>query len=788
MVLLAGVVTSAILAVFYGSTTDGVTGGAYLIASVLWGLILFMLARRRNVATCARLTCVVFFLLMSASLIRLGGVQSPLFSQTLLLPMAASILLGMRDGWFWVFVTCMIPLGFLAADRAGWSPVHRIDPDLEIYVFVAMSIAAQIIVGFLASIWVLIPRTLEGQIQTSAEKLAQASGQVDLLLALANSSNRSRNLGQAAVQCCRLVARKMDWQVGHAWVRSEEKSKGLVSLREWHMEEAARYRLFREITEDLDPQDRDCLPARVAAARRPLVFPDLKTGLCPARLLPAQAAGLCSGIAFPVIQDEEVCAVIELFSRNRILENDLPIDVLENMGTQLARVAERDRARSDIEWMAYHDSLTRLPNRRAFEEMLVNFLEGEAPDTAVLLFLDVNKFKDVNDAFGHHVGDELLWEVANRVTRSVRAADGVFRPIDSKGAVSRYAGDEFTVLIQGVRDDQVVERIVQRLLNEVEKPLSIAGEDIVVSASVGIARYPDDAENAEDLLQAADAAMYDAKEVGGGAFRFFDPGRHARGAERLAKEREVRRAIVEHEIVLFYQPLFRTEDRELVGAEALVRWDHPERGLLSPMEFIPLAEESGLIVELGQRIVEMACAQSVRWNRDRASPVRISVNISARQFDIEFVDWLEGALERTGCAPSWLELEVTESAILGDHATTEESFLRIKEIGLSLALDDFGTGYSSLSHLQKVPLSRLKIDRSFVRNLPDDLRDGQISSGIIQIAHSLGLEVVAEGVESEEQVAFLRANHCDVLQGFLLGRPEPAEQFGKRLRGEVAPG
>jgi diguanylate cyclase (GGDEF)-like protein len=448
------------------------------------------------------------------------------------------------------------------------------------------------------------------------------------------------------------------------------------------------------------------------------------------------------------------------------------------LSQRVRRIIEANQAEKRIRHLAYNDLLTGLPNRALFMDQLGRRIEQArvAGDAVAVLFLDLDRFKNVNDTLGHDVGDRLLVAVAQRIRRSVRNAD----------CVARLGGDEFTVVLADVATPNAAITAAQNICRALSTPFQIDGHDIFVTTSVGISMYPHDATDVGTLLKHADTAMYRAKKTNTG-FQFFEASMEHSISEHVRMENDLRHAIDRNELEVFYQPQARVETGEIIGAEALVRWRHPTRGMVSPAEFIPLAEETGLINPVGEWVLRTACAQMQKW-AEAGMPMRIAVNLSVKQLlQKNFADTVEAALKDTGLAPSLLELEITESTLMENAQDTLEALHRLRGLGVRLAIDDFGTGYSSLSYLKRFPVDIIKIDRSFVRDVPHDADDAAIVTGIIALAHSLRLDVVAEGVEMESQLRFLREHACDLLQGYYLSQPIPGEQFERELLSKKYP-
>jgi len=388
-----------------------------------------------------------------------------------------------------------------------------------------------------------------------------------------------------------------------------------------------------------------------------------------------------------------------------------------------------------------------------------------------VLMLGLDQFKKVNDSLGHAAGDELLKRVGERLAQSMRETD----------VVARIGGDVFAVLVPEVRQADALARVASKLLQVLVAPIHLEGTDVFVTASVGAALYPNDGQSAETLLQHADSALSHAKARGRNNVQFYSPQLTAQASQRLTLESELRRGMERRELLLHYQPKFELGTQRLVGAEALMRWCQPQRGMVSPMSFIPLAEETGLIVRMGTWALHEACAAVVAWNAQRAEPLKIAVNLSARQFAecARLVETVQGALTGTGCRPQWLELEITESLLLEASDGVQHTLEALVAMGITIAIDDFGTGYSALGYLTRLPVQTLKIDRSFVSELPHNGRSAELVKAIISVGRSLHMELVAEGVETPEQAAYLQSAGCHLAQGYLFGRPVEMAAFDK---------
>lgn len=437
-------------------------------------------------------------------------------------------------------------------------------------------------------------------------------------------------------------------------------------------------------------------------------------------------------------------------------------------------VTERNRYEEQITVHAYYDSLTGLPNRLQFVRELAKTLSQAKKNGNLLavLFLDLDRFKNINDTLGHTFGDQLLCAVAIRLKSCVTQGD----------IVARLAGDEFTVLLPSITRVQEAVDVAQRIIDSFAKPFMIQGYEMFITTSIGISVYPSDGDNMETLIKNADTAMYRAKEQGKNNYQIFTPEMKVMAFHRLILENSMRKALDRGEFSLEYQPLIDACTLKIVGAEALLRWNHPELGTVSPLDFIPLAEETGLIVPIGEWVLRTACKQNKVWQQAGLPPLRVSVNLSARQFlQQDLVGMVTRVLEDTGLSGKWLELEMTES-IMQNSQDTIDTLYRLKVMGLKISIDDFGTGYSSLSYLKRLPINALKIDQTFVKDITTDSDNAAIAEAILAMAHSLELKVTAEGVETKEQANFLRHMKCDHMQGYLFSKPLTAEEFEELYR------
>jgi diguanylate cyclase (GGDEF)-like protein/PAS domain S-box-containing protein len=450
-------------------------------------------------------------------------------------------------------------------------------------------------------------------------------------------------------------------------------------------------------------------------------------------------------------------------------------------------ITQRKHADQKIRQLAYYDTLTKLPNRESFKERASQAIESAVRHRRLgaVLYLDLDGFKRINDTLGHDLGDQLLIGVANRLREQVRAGDQVTRGEPSSSCdetMARLGGDEFTLLLSEVRHQLSASIVARRIQTEIAIPFNLDGHEVYVTPSIGIALFPDDGATVDEVLKNADTAMYHAKSVGKNNFQFYSDEMNARAVRRLKLEGELRKALSRGELHLNYQPQIDIKQGRIIAAEALLRWTHPEFGNVFPDQFIPIAEETGMIIEIGEWVLEEACRQSIAWQRAGLAPIKVAVNLSPVQFGQRIIrDSVRKALSTTGLPPDLLELEITESIIMRNVDETIATLRELRSMGIYISVDDFGTGYSSLSYLKRFPINALKIDRSFVKDIPDDQDDAAITAAIIAMAHQLNLEVVAEGIETEEQLGFLRQHGCEVGQGYLISRPVPGKELAELL-------
>lgn len=445
---------------------------------------------------------------------------------------------------------------------------------------------------------------------------------------------------------------------------------------------------------------------------------------------------------------------------------------------QIADITEMKNSQRRIERMAFYDTLTDLANRRLFFDRLGGAISHaqRSGTLAALLYLDLDQFKRVNDTLGHEMGDVLLQEVATRLSQCVRSGDTVGRP----------GGDEFTILLTDIRAPTDAGYVAEKVLEALRSPINLSGHQIVITTSIGITIIPEDGTEPNVLTKNADLAMYRAKEHGRNNYQFYSEEMNTNAVRRLRTEYELRRALERSEFELFFQPKVRLEDRQLTGVECLIRWRHPERGLLAPDAFIDVAEENGAIIDIGRWVISQACEAAGRFSEASGREIEIAINISPRQFkDPNLVANIRRAMRESGMNPGMLEIEITETMLMGDIEAANQTVQKLHEIGVKLAIDDFGTGYSSLNYLKKFPINTVKVDRSFITDIPDSADDCAITAAVIAMAHQLNMEVVAEGVESKEQLTFLQEQGCEYAQGYLFSKPVPLSGIGALLAPKV---
>ncbi|MGN6393226.1 MAG: putative bifunctional diguanylate cyclase/phosphodiesterase [Gemmatimonadales bacterium] len=511
----------------------------------------------------------------------------------------------------------------------------------------------------------------------------------------------------------------------------------------------------------------------------------------PAYLVPMARLGPRSMLVLPLRFRRQLVGILVLGERTGEPAGADEQVQIRRLADQVAVALANVQMLEQVKSLAYFDSLTGLPNRLSYKERLAQALEQarRGGKLVAAFFIDLDHFSRINDTLGHEAGDQLLQQVALRLRASCRDREDEVGPAQQAGTdVARLGGDEFTVIMPGLARADDAGKLARRILSSMAHPIPVSGQEIFVTASIGIAIFPDDGEDLETLLMHADTAMYKAKEQGGNSYRTYSRTMNAQALQQLTLENALRRALERNEFELHYQPIVEARSGAPVGAEALIRWRHPDLGLLLPSEFVPLAEENGLIMPLGEWVLQEACRQNLAWQKRGLPRIRVVVNLSSRQLRRTLPDIVARTLQTTGLESRFLGLELTESLLVKHHREDTETLHDLRAMGLHLAVDDFGTGYSSFSYLKHLPLDALKIDRSFVREVTISPDDAAITTAIIAMAHALELEVVGEGIETEAQRAVLREQGCDAMQGYLFSRPVPAEQFEAFLAKAPKPG
>ncbi len=499
------------------------------------------------------------------------------------------------------------------------------------------------------------------------------------------------------------------------------------------------------------------------------------------------AARLQVIISHPI---EQLAAAMKNVSKERNYSRRVKMErkdelgsLIDNFNEMLGQIQRQDhelqQKQGRLDYLAHHDTLTGLPNRLLFHDRLSHAISKarRTKQTVALLFLDLDRFKNINDSLGHEIGDQVLCQVARRLEALVRDSD----------TLARLGGDEFVIALEQAKEAREVTIVAEKIIEKLSKPLQVGPHELFVTTSVGISLFPSNGEDIESLMKSADVAMYRAKECGRNLYQFFTMDMNEAAREALFMENNLRKALENQELVLYYQPQVEMSSGNLIGMEALIRWHHPQLGMISPMKFIPMAEDTGLIIPIGKWVLETACRQTRQWQLAGHPPCKVAVNISPKQFRHgDLVDAVADALQKTGLEARFLELEITESVLMEDIEKSISTMEELNAMGVTLAIDDFGTGYSSLSCLSRFPLSKLKIDKSFVQDIAELSEKNAIAEGIIALAKTLRLEVIAEGIEGERQMTFLQKKGCKQGQGYYFSRPMPADAFELFLTRENA--
>jgi len=584
----------------------------------------------------------------------------------------------------------------------------------------------------------------------------------------------SETLAEAIPKIVQTICETLNWDCGARWSMDERK-KAVACVETWSIPEKPFTDFIAEVREMTFQPTHRGLVRQVWMSGTPHWIPDVSRDEGFQRAHLAARAGLHGAFAFPVLAGNVTLAVLEFFSREIRNPDPSLLQMVRVIGSQIGQFMARKQAEENLLYVATHDTLTGLPNRYMFNQRFAHALNNAQRyrKTMALLFLDLDRFKFINDTLGHPFGDRLLQEAAARLRMCLRESD----------TIARFGGDEFVALIEDFGEPGDVISVAQKILHALRWPFMLQGETCHLTASIGISLYPNDGADLASLLKNADIATYRAKEQGKNNYLFYSGEMNDHLSARIAKETRLQGALERNEFILHYEPKVEINTGRITGMEALIRWQHPELGLLPPLEFIGHAEDSGLIVPIGAWVLRIACAHNQTLQSRVATPLTVSVNLSARQFeDKHLLREIERALAESSLKPNCLELEITESMVMRDTQSSKKILDGIKSMGIRLAIDDFGTGYSSLASIKRFPFDCIKIDRSFIKDIPQDPDDVAITQAIIAMAHSLRLKVIAEGVETQEQLDFLTEHGCHEFQGYFFRKPQPAEDFSKLLR------
>ena len=623
--------------------------------------------------------------------------------------------------------------------------------------------------------------------------LFQRQQEISLLENIAVAANEADGVNDAMAHALEAVCRYASWPLGHLWLVAERHGeRHFDSTSIWYDSHPCSggpaLQELREVTEASEFALGAGLPGQVVAGAAPVWVDVGGADQCELPRLPQiLRAGIASLFAFPVMIGSEVVAVLEFFGVERKPADESMLRLMAQIGTQLGRVIERRRAQDQLLHDALHDPLTQLGNRKLFLDRVTHLLHRaqRAPDSHfAVLFVDLDRFKAINDGLGHQCGDQLIIGTAQRLSASLRHTDLVARDaaLADEHLVARLGGDEFVILLDRIGSAERAIVVAERIMHVLAEPFEMAGQRVFVTASVGIALSASGYADVEDILRDADIAMYHAKQTGRARWVMFDQTMQLAAVRRLQMEADLRDALPQGRLFLQYQPIVSPQGGRIRGFEALLRWRHPVHGLIPPVEFIPIAEEIGLIEPIGAWVLDQACRQLRAWQLAHDERLDMSVNVSAVQFTGgDLLGVVQRVLQETGVNPASLKLELTESAVMADAKHALEVFAQLKALGVRVSLDDFGTGYSSLSYLRRLPIDTLKIDRSFVSQLDrfDDKR--QIVEVVLMLARALGLDVVAEGVETEAELELLRDMGSDFVQGYYYFKPLAAEAAEQAL-------
>ena len=630
----------------------------------------------------------------------------------------------------------------------------------------------------------VIAERVTSELYETVQQLTLSTRVAELLGQVAVHANQADSAQEAVAGALAALCGYTGWPLGHAFVRSVEDAEILESLGVWHTEEPGRFDAFIQETEATRLRVGQGLPGRTAGSGAPRWITDLdREDADFLRRQGARACGLAAAFAAPVLVRDDVVAVLEFFATRILPPDEDLLRVVGFVGAQLGRVFEREAGEERLRRQALYDNLTGLPNRI----LLMDRLDGSlararrAGRDVHVLYIDVDDFKTINDSRGHTEGDAVLVALAQRLRNVLRASDSVGRAA-SRDTIARLAGDEFAIVLE---DCVAPQTVADRIREMLRAPLPVNDNEVFVSVSIGSMVMTPDAPvtGADGVLAAANVAMHEAKRAGKARHLVFEPRMQTEASRRHLLGEELHHALERREFTIAYQPVVDLATQAVVGAEALLRWTHPERGNVPPDAFIARAEETGLIVGIGTWVLRSACHQGAAWRASRSPDFTVAVNVSGRQLkEPDFVAVVRAALDDSGLPPTALCLEMTESILMERDEEGIAMLTELRADGVHLAIDDFGTGYSSLGALRRLPVDLLKIDRSFISSLPEDDDAGTIAWAVVRLGHTLGLPVLAEGVETQEQRAVLREFGCDQAQGFLFGRPMSPEQLGAALR------
>ena len=766
--MLAGIFTALALGTMY-LWISTFLAFFHLVTAIVFVLAIVGLRVSRRPTICGRVVITYLFLFLAVVIWKLGALQTSALAWLVVVPIGAAVIVGIRDAWFWIAATALLAVAYFIANRFGIQPPNIIEPDFRAFAHLCFHVSFTFVIGILITTWLTRQRVLELQLNRSLLKTEDAALNARVLADAATAANEGAVFEVAAEDCLRIICDVLDCEGGHVWIRNED---GLMLPA--GISKAMGNSVFAPLiqtAEETDPGNQKYLPRVVAESGREIVATDLARD-------PRAAIGnnieLRSVLVWPVIVDGVVDAVLEFFSCQPVEIDPQAKQLLNHVALQLAYVRGRELSRGRIEQLAYYDAITGLPNRYAFERRFGPILEvaDKRNRHVALMFIDLDGFKHVNDSLGHAAGDRLLRSIGEKLSDNLRASDFAVKPNSTNATmVARVGGDEFIVVLQDLTEHSGAEIVARRFVEIVSQPIDIDGQEVSVGASIGIAVYPDDAKEPSDILRLADAAMYQAKRAAGSQYRFATEALNERVRRRTWLENELRRAVSEKKIQTHYQSIIDAQTGNVSAFEALARWQH-DGHWIEPSEFIRLAEETGIIYSLGNAVLGKACADISSYNQTHQSSLRVCVNVSPHQLRQEdFIANITSVLRETHCQAQWLTLEITETSLIVDDSGSIDLLNAVRELGIGIALDDFGTGYASLSYLRKFPFNYVKIDKSFIHGIEEIREDDAIVRAITTMSHTLGLEVIAEGIESDAQADCARALGCDALQGSLFGQP-----------------